>query len=416
MTVQDTVASAEGTDRDRSVRLGADAARPYAPTWLFVLQPTNFCNINCGYCYLADRGTKNVMSHETAAAIVERVIEHRESLAKEIVFTWHAGEPLAAGIDRMAAYFAAFDRLTDHGIRYRHNVQTNAMLVTGPFAELFARHGVRVGVSIDGSQKQHDRYRRTRAGKGTFEKVVQGVRTLQARGLEPSAIAVAHEETFADPDAFYDSFVGLGLPYVGINVLELEGASRSSYLNDRAYMLRYRTFLERIFQRSIEDGRVAIRELLRALRVIVRPMSCYSSEATPGRIVTIGHGGDYATFSPELIDHHISDLGNFVIGNVHDTSFHRALTDQADRRFAIEIARGVAACRASCSYFAACGGGAPANKLVENASLASTETAFCRYTVKTVLDIATAMVVSDPGLLTRAARTKWWALVDDHGS
>jgi uncharacterized protein len=45
-----------------------------------------------------------------------------------------------------------------------------------------------------------------------------------------------------------------------------------------------------------------------------------------------------------------------------------------------DIAAGVALCRERCQYFSVCGGGEPVNKLTENGSFISTETAFCRLT------------------------------------
>ncbi|MCA1869585.1 GRRM system radical SAM/SPASM domain protein [Agrobacterium genomosp. 3] len=381
---------------------------------LLVLQPTNFCNIDCAYCYLADRISKNMMSFDTAVAIARCIVDHRDQLAQKLVLAWHAGEPLTVGYDRMAAYFEAFSLLDEYGIRYQHSVQTNAMLMTPRFAELFARNGTKIGVSVDGTQAQHDLHRRTRSGAGTYAKVAHGIGVLREFGIVPSAISVVHGGTFADPDSYYDAIAELGIPYVGINVLELEGASKSSYLADETYMLRYRHFLERIYRRSLSDGAVAIRELVRALKWVMQSaQSAQSSEALPGRILTVAYNGDFSSFSPELVDHKAAGMGDFIIGNVHETSFTRALEAQNDLRFAADIVEGVAACRATCAYFDVCGGGAPANKLSEKGTFASSETAFCRYTIQAVLDVALGMIVAEPDLLRQAAATPWWRLVQD---
>jgi hypothetical protein len=52
-----------------------------------------------------------------------------------------------------------------------------------------------------------------------------------------------------------------------------------------------------------------------------------------------------------------------------------------------DINTGVAMCRDKCEYFSVCGGGEPVNKLAENGSFASTETAYCRVTKMRATDL-----------------------------
>jgi len=52
-----------------------------------------------------------------------------------------------------------------------------------------------------------------------------------------------------------------------------------------------------------------------------------------------------------------------------------------------DIRLGIKLCEDSCAYYGYCGGGAPANKYYENGSFATTETMFCRYSIKVPLDI-----------------------------
>jgi sulfatase maturation enzyme AslB (radical SAM superfamily) len=44
-------------------------------------------------------------------------------------------------------------------------------------------------------------------------------------------------------------------------------------------------------------------------------------------------------------------------------------------------------CRERCEYFSVCGGGEPVNKLAENGTFASTETAYCRLTKMRATDL-----------------------------
>ena len=57
-----------------------------------------------------------------------------------------------------------------------------------------------------------------------------------------------------------------------------------------------------------------------------------------------------------------------------------------------EIDAGIQQCKAECSYFTVCGGGAPANKVFENGSFASAETLACRLGRKAVTDFVLGMI------------------------
>jgi len=60
---------------------------------LLVLQPTPFCNIDCDYCYLADRLSTKKMLPKQAVEIVDRLVA-AGVVGTDLSMVWHAGEPL----------------------------------------------------------------------------------------------------------------------------------------------------------------------------------------------------------------------------------------------------------------------------------------------------------------------------------
>jgi uncharacterized protein len=82
-----------------------------------------------------------------------------------------------------------------------------------------------------------------------------------------------------------------------------------------------------------------------------------------------------------------SDYGDFLLGNIN----RDALVDLPHRpnfaRMLRDIGAGVEMCRESCEYFSVCGGGEPVNKLAENGTFASTETAYCRLAKMRATDL-----------------------------
>ena len=366
---------------------------PALQTRLLILQPTPFCNIACDYCYLPDRDSKARMSLATVRAAARRLRDDG-LLGEQLTVVWHAGEPLAMPV---AFYTEAFAAIADEiGARCEvsHAIQTNATLIDDAWCALFKAHGVRIGVSVDGPAELHDRYRRTRTGKGTFEAVLRGMARLRAHGIAFHAIAVVTAATFAHVDAFVDFFEQQGVHDLGCNFDEAEGLHlRSSLAGQEA---AHAAFVEHLLERSIaSEGRLRVREIDTALQLVKAPLPMWTwrgeafpdnAQVLPFALVTVAHNGDFTTFSPELLGQPSATFGNFILGNVEREGFFEAARSPHLARLWQAIMNGTRACAQTCSHFGFCGGGAPANKLYENGDLASTETLYCRTMVKRPFD------------------------------
>ena len=145
---------------------------------MVVVQPTAFCNINCTYCYLPDRDNKHVIAQSTVTRLFSEIFASGWA-CPEITVVWHAGEPLVAPVAFYREAFAAIERMRPASVIVKHSFQTNGTLIDAEWCRLFLEWNVGVGVSIDGPRELHDRHRKTRSGKGTFDKTLAGIRCLQ---------------------------------------------------------------------------------------------------------------------------------------------------------------------------------------------------------------------------------------------
>jgi uncharacterized protein len=381
------------------IRIVPRRVRPqdFAPalrTQLLVLQPTPFCNLDCSYCYLPQRDDRSRMSLATVRLAARRLREDG-LLADELTVVWHAGEPTVLPPAWYEAAFAAVADELGGSTRLGQAMQTNATLIDADWCGFFLRHGVSLGVSVDGPAALHDRHRRTRGGQGTHARVLRGMACLRAHGVPFHAIAVVGAHTLPDPDGFYDWFEAQGITELGCNFDEAEGGHARSSL--QGHEAAHASFLQRLLERSTH-GRVAVRELAAAWRALAAPLPRWrwsgqaghdgpqNSQAMPLALVSVAHDGRWCTFSPELLGQRAPAHGDFMLGNVHDGGYVQAL---AGARFAAlwgEIARGLAACAAACDHFEHCGGGAPANKFYEHGHFAATETLHCRSMVQRPFD------------------------------
>jgi uncharacterized protein len=361
-----------------------------APVRLVVMQPTAFCNIDCKYCYLPTRSDKGRMSFEVVDLVYDRV--RTSAFATEpVTFAWHAGEPLAAGLD---FFEYAFERSAHIGAaRWTHNVQTNGTLIDDRWAELFSRYGTRIGLSIDGPEFLHDRMRVDRFGNGTLTRVLRGLDALRKRDIDPAVIMVVGRASLSHADEIFEFFLAHGLRNVGINVEEQEGSHRSSTLTSLD-VYAWKRFLRRLLElQERSERRVVFREfepfipLLSGTAKMEYYSGARSSCATPLQILNVDKNGNMSTFCPELVGTHDLRYDNFVMGNVRSDEIDAILLSPAYLRMSKEIETGIEKCRRECAHFGFCGGGQPANKYFEGGSFAASETRYCRFRKKALTDV-----------------------------
>ncbi|MET9083710.1 FxsB family cyclophane-forming radical SAM/SPASM peptide maturase [Streptomyces sp. NPDC004237] len=158
-------------------------ANPFVEWVVKVAQP---CNLACDYCYvyeLLDRSWRDkpsVMATGTADQLARRIAEHagRHGLPRVRV-TLHGGEPLLAGPSRIEHLLHVLKEALRDTAECDISLQSNATLLNPLWMDLFRRHGVSVGVSLDGGREANDRHRRTRNGRGSHASVQRGLELLR---------------------------------------------------------------------------------------------------------------------------------------------------------------------------------------------------------------------------------------------
>jgi uncharacterized protein len=354
-----------------------------------VVQPTPFCNINCSYCYLPQRDVKSVIEQSIVTALFEKIFASGWT-GEGLTVIWHAGEPLVVPVSFYETAFAAIAKMRPAALELRHSFQTNGMLITPQWCNLFKKWDVGVGVSIDGPKHLHDAHRVTRSGRGTFDKTLAGIRLLKREQVPFHVISVLSQPGMHSPREMLDFFLSEGIEDVCFNVEESEGDHVSDlFAADDAQDL-FKNFLSEFWRLSRQSGRIRfVREVDGMLPRIFRPdkSAMRNAQVEPFGMMNVDCHGNVSSFSPELLGLKNGDYGDFIVGNIRTDSLeamHRSVTMNAMSR---DIAAGVAACRENCEYFSVCGGGAPINKLAENGSFTGTRTSFCSLTQMVPVDL-----------------------------
>lgn len=195
-----------------------------------ILKTVERCNIGCRYCYFFRGADQSHTYHpatisrtviESFAQFIIEGVQHFPIRTLAIVF--HGGEPLLqkkADFDWMCEHLHT--TLHPHVEELRFGIQTNATLIDSEWIDLFGKHSVAVGVSVDGPPTVNDAHRVDFQGRGTYGRTLRGIQLLQRAIAErrlPYALgAIAVIDPATCPADVLDHFVDT----LGIRTIHFE--------------------------------------------------------------------------------------------------------------------------------------------------------------------------------------------------
>lgn len=156
-----------------------------------VLKLAERCNLACPYCYYFEQ--ENNISELSRALIPEQTVIDAASFIRQgvldmgiekIYLGLHGGEPTLLPKARFDRLCHILRESLDGCTQLHIGMQTNGTLIDDEWVDLFAKHRVMVGVSIDGPKEIHDRQRPDRRGRGSYENSVRGLKLLQKAAKE----------------------------------------------------------------------------------------------------------------------------------------------------------------------------------------------------------------------------------------
>jgi uncharacterized protein len=343
------------------------------------------CNLSCAYCFYLEKqalfspGEQYRMSDDVLSAFITRYITSQPTPVVE--FVWQGGEPTLLGIDffkrviKLQKPFAKQKTITN-------SLQTNGTLLTEKWCRFLKKHNFTVGLSLDGPQEIHDRYRCDRKGNGSFDKVMQGLKLLREHKVAYNVMACVARETARKPLDVYRFLRDQGVEFIQFSpVVERMPDARS-----RRHGLRlaepaslgkdeqqtevtpwsvipdeYGDFLIDIYEEWVRHdvGRVFVMNFEWALNAWIgnpSPVCIHAKQC--GRSLALEHNGDvYAC------DHCV--YPEYRLGNI----LTEALPDLAQRsqRSGFGVSKETALprwCR-ECDVLAACQGGCPKHRFAK---------------------------------------------------
>lgn len=324
------------------------------------------CNLACQYCYYLDKQElypdqkQHVMSDETLERFIRQYIEAQSS--PNILFTWHGGETFM----RPLSFYQKAVQLQQHygaGRQIDNCIQTNGTLITPEWAKFLHDNQWLVGVSIDGPQEFHDEYRRNRAGKPSWAKVMHGIDMLNKYQVEWNAMAVVNDFNADYPLDFYrffrDELACRFLQFAPI--VETTASQPIEMTQESITAVQWGNFLCTIFdewvKRDVGEMFVQLFDATLANWMGMTPGICSMSDQCGHAGVVEWNGDVYSC------DHFV--FPQHRLGNIHQQTLYQLMNSEQQQAFSQFKTKMLPEQCQACQWQFACHGECPKNRLLD---------------------------------------------------
>jgi len=351
-------------------------AEKIAPTTVW--EPTGFnimlkpggavCNLTCDHCYYLSKADLYLestfrMSDALLASFTKQYIEAQH--VPEVTFVWQGGEPTLLGLEYYRTALSLQQKFRKPGVTIRNSLQTNGTLINEEWAQFFKDNEFLVGISIDGPEDIHDRYRKDKAGKGSFDRVVRGLRCLQEFKVDfniLTCVSINNADRGLEVYQFFRDELNVNfLQFIPIVERDNQtGFQEGGTLTQRSLTPnQYATFLLDIFDEWVRHdvGKmyVQIFDTTLASWAGERPGLCIF-EPTCGLGLVLEHNGDLYS-----CDHFVEPAHR--VGNLSSNTLTELVYSEKQFEFGMAKRQSLTQYCLDCEWLFACHGGCPKNRV-----------------------------------------------------
>ena len=321
------------------------------------------CNLGCQYCFYTGKaalfgpGTRHRMSRNLLETTIRQVMEQSP---EHIAFSWQGGEPSLMGLPFFEVA-VRLERQYGDGKLVGNAFQTNGLLIDDRWARFFCDNQFLVGLSLDGPEHVHDRYRRKTNGSPSWARVMYGVEWMWKYGVAVNSVSTVTRYSAEHVDEVYDFLKQTGFRYMQF-VPVVEESDGTARLADYSVLPdQYGEFLVSLFGRWLEDftpeGPTTFVRFFDAVfnkYAGLEPAECEMKQSC-GTYVVIEHNGDVYPcdffVAPE-----------WRLGSLRDDTLVGMLNSPKQDAFGSAKAHLPTACL-SCAWLKYCQGGCPKDRL-----------------------------------------------------
>lgn len=339
------------------------------PLSLLIKPASGICDLDCTYCFYHDIMNKReqesygFMKPDTLEQIIRKALDYAEG---SCTFGFQGGEPILAGLDFFKKVIFLQreyqQKNPQKNLLITNTVQTNGRRIDKEWAAFLKENQFLVGISLDGTRDTHDRYRRTPAGKGTFQDVINAIRLFNEYQVEYNVLTVVNRDTAAGIKQIYDFYKEQGFDYLQfipcLDPFEEKRGGQEYSLTPKLYG----QFLCEFFDLWYED-------MNRGKPVYIRQFENYI-------LMLLGNPAESCDMNGHCsLQHVIESNGNvypcdffvmdrYLLGNIREHGFPELRQRYEDSRFYQESLDRSDEC-SRCKYFCLCRNGCKRNRIMD---------------------------------------------------
>ena len=337
------------------------------------------CNLDCTYCYYLEKERlypadpqRWFMDDKVLETFIAQYIY--TSTHPVVEFIWHGGEPLL----RDQGFFTkaiALQQKHGKGRQIRNTLQTNGTLLDDDWCRFFHDHQFLLGISIDGPAHCHDRYRKHRSGKPSFDETLRGVRLLHKHRVAFNTLSVVNDYNVGYPAEVYRFLKSIGSRYMqftpiveridpeaGAGALQLlaGASSRKGMVSETTVdPLAYGQFLIAIFDEWVKQdvGEIFVITFdgMLANAMGVPPPLCIYAK-TCGNAGVVEFNGDLYS-----CDHFV--FPEYKLGNIREQNLRTLMESPFQQQFGLNKRDALPEYCRHCEFLDLCNGECPKNRI-----------------------------------------------------
>lgn len=316
------------------------------------------CNLACKYCFYNDvsnlREVKSfgMMTNQTAENLITKTLKYANGGG--VNYAFQGGEPTLCSIEFFKHFVNFAKENNSKNAKITYSLQTNGTLITDQLASFFGENDFLIGVSIDGKVELHNQNRIYIGGKGSYNKVMQGVDLLNKHKVKYNALTVVNSYSAKKGRETYRFFKSRGINYMQfIDCLEpfdVVPFSSGFALDNEKYFEYYKSVFDE-YLRDIKSGEnVYVRNfenILAKIQGLKTELCGYNGHCSTNLVVE-GNGNCYPC------DFYCED--EYLLGNINENDLEDLALSENSTKFVNQSLKVEEECR-NCSVAYICMGG-----------------------------------------------------------
>jgi uncharacterized protein len=374
----------------------------------FILKVASRCNLNCRYCYMYNKGDEsfrsqpNCMDSATVSVLLSRIASYcAEEKLEKVTFVFHGGEPLLAGIGFFRYFIRQAAAILGTGITPAYAIQTNGILLTDEWLDLFHEFNFQFGISLDGPAAINDRNRINHSSGGSYSLVKRALDQVlmdkRLKRLFGGVLTVI--DLSADPLEIYHHWRDIGIRRCDFLLPDATHDNPAPRLLEDGCTTPYADWLIKIFDvwfRS-KDTRFSIRLFETIMNLLFDPTAGYDclGGGQNGVLVIETDGGIEPVDVLKICGPSFTKLGL----NVNTHEIRDAYSSELVRLYQKGMA-GVCDMCQSCPIVKVCGGGYLPHRYSLRGGFAN-PSVYCRDLTKLIVHVRSRVLATIPAKTRR---------------